>query len=203
MPPAASAAWRSRPTTAAARCWRTCWTPRPSPETQKLLAEIRGPSGSRDAGASARRCLRRRCRPRRRHPSSRTSTRNPRPVLEPRTQELAMPRGGAHVGVLPLQFVGTSEEEPHLAPGLAEEITTALSRFRWMFVVASSSLARFAAETPRRERRSGAPSASTSCSTARSSGCATGCASPCDCSICAPATRWSGRAASTARPMTC
>jgi len=46
-----------------------------------------------------------------------------------------------------MQFPGASEEEAHLAPGLAEEITTALSRFRWMFVVASSSLARFAAET--------------------------------------------------------
>ena len=49
--------------------------------------------------------------------------------------------------MLPLQFLGASEEEAHLAPGLAEEITTALSRFRWMFVVASSSLARFATET--------------------------------------------------------
>ncbi len=35
----------------------------------------------------------------------------------------------------------------HLAAGLAEEITTALARFRWIFVVASNSLARFAAET--------------------------------------------------------
>ena len=48
---------------------------------------------------------------------------------------------------MPLQLVGTTEEEAHLAPGLAEEITTALARFRWMFVVASNSLARFAAET--------------------------------------------------------
>ena len=48
---------------------------------------------------------------------------------------------------MPLQLVGTTEEEAHLAPGLAEEITTALARFRWMFVVASNSLARFAADT--------------------------------------------------------
>ena len=49
--------------------------------------------------------------------------------------------------MLPLQLVGTTEEDAHLAPGLAEEITTALARFRWMFVVASNSLARFAAGT--------------------------------------------------------
>ena len=47
---------------------------------------------------------------------------------------------------MPLQLVGTTEEDAHLAPGLTEEITTALARFRWMFVVASNSLARFAAE---------------------------------------------------------
>ena len=45
-----------------------------------------------------------------------------------------------------MQLVGTTEEDTHLAPGLADEITTALARFRWMFVVSSSSLARFAAE---------------------------------------------------------
>ena len=39
-------------------------------------------------------------------------------------------RGGPHVGVLPLQLVGTTEEESYLAPGLAEEITAALARFR-------------------------------------------------------------------------
>jgi TolB-like protein len=47
---------------------------------------------------------------------------------------------------MPLRLVGTTEEDAHLAPGLTEEITTALARFRWMFVVASNSLARFAAE---------------------------------------------------------
>ena len=39
--------------------------------------------------------------------------------------------------MLPLQLVGTSDDEAHLAIGLAEEITTALARFRWMFVVSS------------------------------------------------------------------
>ncbi len=56
-------------------------------------------------------------------------------------------RGGARVGVLPLQVIGTTEAEAHLSTGLAEEITSALARFRWMFLVSSSSLARFAAQT--------------------------------------------------------
>jgi DNA-binding SARP family transcriptional activator/TolB-like protein len=116
----------------------------PSPETQKLLAEIRGPSGSRmplrppappPQPAAA--------------PLSRASEEPEEPpaILEPRSQEIRPTRGGAHVGVMPLQLVGTTEEEAHLAPGLAEEITTALARFRWIFVVASNSLARFAADT--------------------------------------------------------
>jgi DNA-binding SARP family transcriptional activator/TolB-like protein len=55
---------------------------------------------------------------------------------EPRT------RGGARIGVLPLQLVGTTEAEAHLSTSLADEITAALARFRWMFLVSSSSLAR-------------------------------------------------------------
>lgn len=111
----------------------------PSPETQKLLAEIRGPSGSRMP-------LRPPAPPPQPQPLV-DDTEEPPPVLEPRAQEIRPARGGAHVGVMPLQLVGTTEEESHLAPGLAEEITTALARFRWMFVVASNSLARFAADT--------------------------------------------------------
>jgi len=92
----------------------------PSAETQKLLAEIRGPAGSRM--------------PLRPPPPPPVADEpdEPTAVLEPRTQELHPTRGGAHVGVMPLQLVGTTEEESHLAPGLAEEITTALARFRWM-----------------------------------------------------------------------
>ncbi len=122
----------------------------PSPETQKLLAEIRGPSGSRMP-------LRPPAPPPQPQPQqiqepSQQSTSaddpyEPPPILEPKLQEVRATRGGAHVGVMPFQLVGTSEEESHLAPGLADEITTALARFRWMFVVASNSLARFAAET--------------------------------------------------------
>jgi DNA-binding SARP family transcriptional activator/TolB-like protein len=105
----------------------------PSVETQRLLAEIRGPAGSR-------------IRPRPAAPPPTEETDEPPPVLEPKPPATPT-RGGAHVGVLPLQLIGTSEDEAHLATGLAEEITTALARFRWMFVVSSNSLARFALET--------------------------------------------------------
>lgn len=115
----------------------------PSQETQKLLAEIRGPYGSRIPVRS---------------PLPPPPAVSPQPTAIDDDQDDSVPadvsaegprtsRGGAHVGVMPLRFPGASEEESHLGPGLAEEITTALSRFRWMFVVASGSLARFAAES--------------------------------------------------------
>lgn len=103
----------------------------PSGETQKLLNEIRGPSGSRLP-------LR---------PPAPIPDTDVEDVLPPRRRrEQTMSRGGAQVGVLPLRLVGMSEADSHLAPGLADEITSALSRFRWMFVVSSNSLGRFAAE---------------------------------------------------------
>ena len=86
----------------------------PSPETQRLAAEIR-------AGTMAQ-------------------ARPPRPE-PPRADPRPVPRGGVKVGVLPLQMIGTGVEEAHLSLGLAEEVTAALARFRWMFLVSSSSLA--------------------------------------------------------------
>src|SRR5579862_5136336 len=109
----------------------------PSAETQVVLADIRGPSGSH----ILRRPLAQSPSP----PSAQPPHESPA-APEPRPQSNWPTRGGAHVGVMPLQLVGTTAEDAHLAPGLTEEITTALARFRWMFVVASNSLARFAAE---------------------------------------------------------
>jgi DNA-binding SARP family transcriptional activator/tetratricopeptide (TPR) repeat protein len=51
---------------------------------------------------------------------------------------------GARLGVLPLRVLGTTTEA-HLAVALAEEITTALARFRWLFVADGASLAAAAA----------------------------------------------------------
>jgi DNA-binding SARP family transcriptional activator/TolB-like protein len=109
----------------------------PSAETQKLLTEIRGPSSQRLPARPAAPPP---------EPPAPGATQSGDNVLTddapPRDGHL--PRGGAHVGVLPMQCVGLSDEESYLGPGLADEITTALSRFRWMFVVSSGSLTRFA-----------------------------------------------------------
>ncbi len=96
----------------------------PSPETQSLLGEIR--SGK----------------------AVRALTNVPAPTPEPRFEpRSSASRGGARVGVLPLTLVGTDDTEAHLALGLAEEITSALARFRWMFLVSSSSIAQFVQDT--------------------------------------------------------
>jgi len=101
----------------------------PSPETQALLAEIRtGRSitpphaallGSMPNGAA------------------------PAPAPDIRFEPRPAGHGGARVGVLPLMLAGTDGTEAHLALGLAEEITSALARFRWLFLVSSASIAQF------------------------------------------------------------
>ena len=108
----------------------------PSAETQKLLTEIRGPSSARFPDRP----------PAQSTASSTGASRadDESADIETTPRDERLPRGGAHVGVLPMLCVGLSEEDSYLGPGLADEITTALSRFRWMFVVSSSSLTRFA-----------------------------------------------------------
>jgi TolB-like protein len=51
---------------------------------------------------------------------------------------------GARLGVAPLRALGSDPADAHLSLGLAEEIATALARFRWIPLVAPQSLARFA-----------------------------------------------------------
>ncbi len=128
----------------------------PSDETQRLLAEIRAsspPAAPMPRGQAIP--------PPPPPPASRLEPRQP--MREPRADFLREPRpevrerssgeprattrGGARVGVLPLQMIGTTESEVHLSTGLADEITSALARFRWMFLVSSSSLARYATQT--------------------------------------------------------
>lgn len=128
----------------------------PSEETQRLAAEIRASvnassSGQRQALPQAYPPGTQRAEPTRdQRPPARPAL--PEARIEPRVEQRPearppAPRGGARVGVLPLQLVGVSENEAHLSAGLAEEITSALSRFRWMFLVSSSSLARYATQT--------------------------------------------------------
>ena len=94
----------------------------PSPETQALLTEIRSGKAVRSTPAPA--------------PAETRFETRPTAI-----------RGGAKLGVLPLTLVGTDETETHLALGLAEEITSALARFRWIFLVSSSSIAQFVVES--------------------------------------------------------
>ncbi|MCW3475988.1 BTAD domain-containing putative transcriptional regulator [Limobrevibacterium gyesilva] len=123
----------------------------PSEETQRLLAEIRaaGPAIApprQDPRTDSRSEIKSEPRPAARaepRPEGRAESR-----AEARAEgRVSSPRGGARIGVLPLQLVGTTEEEAHLSTGLADEITSALARFRWMFLVSSSSLARYATQT--------------------------------------------------------
>jgi DNA-binding SARP family transcriptional activator/TolB-like protein len=97
----------------------------PSGETIRLLSDIR--SGKSGSTASTPAML---------------------PAGAPRTEPRgAARRGGAKVGVMPFTMVGTGQAEAHLGQGLAEEITAALARFRWMFLISSNSLARYAEQT--------------------------------------------------------
>ena len=58
----------------------------------------------------------------------------------------ARPTRPARLGVAPLRALGDGAEDAHLPLGLAEEIATALARFRWIPLVSCSSLAAFAAD---------------------------------------------------------
>ncbi len=90
----------------------------PSAETQALLADIR--TGR----------------------TERPTTPVPPPPVVLRTEPRAVSsRVGAKLGVLPLTLVGTDETEAHLALGLAEEITAAMQKVRWIVLVSSGSLA--------------------------------------------------------------
>ena len=125
----------------------------PSEETQRLVADIRAsgntvaarPTPAAHPAPSPRPELRASSRA---EPREGGSERRAEQRHEPSGHNHAhTPRGGARVGVMPLQLIGTTEAEAHLGSGLAEEITSALARFRWMFLVSSSSLARFATQT--------------------------------------------------------
>ena len=132
----------------------------PSDETQRLLAEIRAssPTPVRAPLSTPTPPSRPEPRPMQREPrfDARIDNREPRgESRDARSGDRAdrggdtrsSTRGGARDGVLPLQMIGTTEAEAHLSTGLADEITSALARFRWIFLVSSSSLARYATQT--------------------------------------------------------
>lgn len=129
----------------------------PSDETQRLLAEIRASSPTPVRAPlpapvpPSRGDSRSESRPVPREPrfDARIDNREPRGEMRnsERSDTRSSTRGGARVGVLPLQMIGTTEAEAYLSTGLADEITSALARFRWIFLVSSSSLARYATQT--------------------------------------------------------
>ena len=180
----------------------------PSEETQRLLSEIRAAGPARvptppaplPPPLPARTEFRPPSRPEPR-PEQRNEARTDPRNGEGRDGRAPMPRGGARVGVLPLQLAGTTEAEAHLSAGLAEEITSALARFRWMFLVSSSSLARYATQT-RDETSIRRAFNIDFLLDGTSNVCRTDCGSRYGCSTCGREIRLSGRAASTANPMT-
>lgn len=61
------------------------------------------------------------------------------PAPQPETP--APQRSPARVGMLPLQSIEAGQDHLALSVGLAEEVTVALARFRWLALVSSSALA--------------------------------------------------------------
>jgi len=104
--------------------------PRPSPETEDLAARIKGEPGS---------------------------VAEPVHVAEPELIVLEPPsaervqaerpgvRPGVRLGIAPLRTIGAAPNE-ELSLGLAEEVTTALSRFRWISCISGASWAALSGE---------------------------------------------------------
>ncbi len=89
----------------------------PSPETQRLVAEIRG------GGSPAR---------------------NPLEASLDRAEPARPTRAaGPKFGVLPFRLGAGGDQLTHASLNLAEEITAAMARFRWVLLVSASSLAQF------------------------------------------------------------
>lgn len=65
----------------------------------------------------------------------------PGPVAATWAATRAATRAGVRVGVAPLRAVAGGARLSGLSLGLAEEITTALARFRWLFLIATPSMA--------------------------------------------------------------
>ena len=113
----------------------------PSLETQRLFDEIRDPA---HAPASLRPT----------QPCETAAQGLQTPVTDQAPEnasvltkhEPMLAKHGIQVGVMPFRLASLPYDVAYLAAGLADEITNALSRFRWMFVVSSNTLGRFAAD---------------------------------------------------------
>jgi adenylate cyclase len=81
------------------------------------------------------------------------------------------------IAVLPFQNMSGDPEQEYFADGMVEEIITALSRIRWLFVIARNSSFSYKGQSPD-VKGSAASWASATSSKVRSAKPAVGCASP-------------------------
>ena len=105
----------------------------PSAETRELLTQIRGSPGQLLAD-----------RPQMMSPVT-AGTAVPKDDAadsQKRFPDACQPLDGVRVGILPVACVGLSERDAYIGPFLADEISAALSRVRWIVVLPPSSLSR-------------------------------------------------------------
>jgi adenylate cyclase len=81
------------------------------------------------------------------------------------------------IAVLPFTNMSGDPEQEYFADGMVEEIITALSRIRWLFVIARNSTFTYKGH-PVDVKQVGRELAYATCSKARCARLATGCASP-------------------------
>jgi adenylate cyclase len=66
------------------------------------------------------------------------TVRNQPKMIPPQTRALALPDRPS-IAVLPFQNMSGDPEQEYFSDGMVEEITTALSRIRWLFVITRNS----------------------------------------------------------------
>ncbi len=111
----------------------------PSAETQKLSYDIRGPSYHQGQPQLTPPVV------------TVASPAKPGVLQEPTAAssfcvDVTIMSEGTRIGVMPFRLISSSNEHASLAQGLADEIANALSQFRWMSILSSDSLDRFAAD---------------------------------------------------------
>ncbi len=82
-------------------------------------------------------------------PTGRGLTESGRPGRQPGTAPRRLP-GVPSIAVLPFLGMGGDPAQDYLADSTAEDITTALSRLRWLFVIARSSASTYEGAVRRR-----------------------------------------------------
>ena len=104
------------------------------------------------------------------------AARAPEMTAEPRPPELALPDRPL-IAVLPFVNLSGDPEQEYFVDGMVEEIITALSRIRWLFVIARNSSFKYKARASM-SSRSAANWARAMCSKARCARPADECGSP-------------------------